>query len=121
MADRATPNLPSRDLNATCEFYRRIGFVESFHDDGWLILDLGAIQLEFFPFPKLDPGASSFSCCLRIADLDGFYATLLQAGIPEKNTGWPRLHPVVQQPWGQRSGALLDLDCTLLRLIEDAG
>lgn len=121
MADRATPNLPSRDLNATAAFYGAIGFATGFHDDGWLIMSHGTIQLEFFPHPDLKPATSSFSCCLRMADLDAFYTTLLGAGIPEKNAGWPRLHPVVQQPWGQRSGALLDLDCTLLRLIEEGG
>src|SRR2546428_13438211 len=37
MVDRATPNLPSRDLDATARFYARLGFVEKFHDEGWMI------------------------------------------------------------------------------------
>ena len=37
MVNRATPNLPSRDLAATCAFYTRLGFGEEYRDAGWLI------------------------------------------------------------------------------------
>src|SRR6266571_3582051 len=55
MVDRATPNFPSRDLDATARFYARLGFEEKFHDEGWMILHRGALELEFFPYPRLDP------------------------------------------------------------------
>ena len=51
MADRALPNLPSRDLDATVAFYSAFGFEVGFRDEGWLILRRGEVQLEFFPFP----------------------------------------------------------------------
>ena len=57
MADRAVPNLPSRDFAATVAFYGRFGFGEDYRDDGWLILRRGSMRLEFFPFPDLDPRA----------------------------------------------------------------
>ena len=44
MADRAVPNLPSRDFGATMEFYGSFGFVEDYQDDGWLILRRGAMR-----------------------------------------------------------------------------
>ena len=53
--DRALPNLPSRDLDATEAFYAGFGFERSFRDDGWMILRRGDLQLEFFPFVELDP------------------------------------------------------------------
>ena len=49
--DRATPNLPSRDFGETARFYARLGFTESWRDDGWMILNRGELALEFFPLP----------------------------------------------------------------------
>jgi hypothetical protein len=117
MADRATPNLPSRDFTVTSQFYAALGFVEQFRDDGWMILARGDLMLEFFPFPDLDPATSSFGSCLRIDDLDAFYAVCLAAGVPERERGWPRLHPPNLEQSGLRIGALIDPDCSLLRLI----
>jgi hypothetical protein len=108
MTDAATPNLPSRNFDVTADFYARLGFEPSWRDAGWMILKRGALTLEFFPHPDLDPATSWFSCCLRLDDLDGFYAV-----------GWPRLHAPKLEPWGGRVGALIDPDCTLVRLIQN--
>ncbi|WP_430635616.1 bleomycin resistance protein [Sphingomonas hankookensis] len=116
--DHATPNLPSRDFAATAAFYGRLGFVEDWRDDGWMILSRGKLQLEFFPWPDLDPFTSAFGSCLRLDDLDGFHAVALAAGIPEATTGFPRLNRPTSQH-GLRIGALLDPDGSLLRLIQN--
>lgn len=115
--DRATPNLPSRDFAATSEFYNRLGFAESYRDASWMILERGGLTLEFFPDHDLDPALSSFGACLRLEDVDGFHAICAAAGVPDQRSGWPRLHPVVREPWGGRVGALIDPDGSLLRLI----
>jgi len=94
MSDAATPNLPSRDFGKTSRFYTALGFSESWRDEGWMILKRGELTLEFFPHPELDPLTSWFSCCLRLDDLDSFYATCKEAGLPEECKGQPRLHPV---------------------------
>ena len=117
MVDRATPNLPSRDFGATSHFYAALGFVEEFRDDGWLILARGAVVLEFFPFPDLDPATSSFGTCLRLDDVDEFFRACLDAGVPQSARGWPRLHAPRVEESGLRIGALLDPDGSLLRLI----
>ena len=80
MADQATPNLPARDFQATSGFYGKLGFAEHYRDGAWVILERGSLKLEFFPFPDLDPASSSFSCCLRLDDLQGFYETCPAAG-----------------------------------------
>jgi catechol 2,3-dioxygenase-like lactoylglutathione lyase family enzyme len=119
MSDFSTPNLPSRDFKATAAFYAALGFETGWHDSGWMILKRGAVTLEFFEHPELDPKTSWFSCCLRLDDLDSFYAVCKSAGIPERNTGHPRLHAPKLEDWGGKAGALIDPDGTLIRLIQN--
>ena len=54
-SDRAVPNLPSRDFDATEAFYAGFGFDRTFRNEGWMIITRGGLQLEFFPYPTLDP------------------------------------------------------------------
>ncbi len=119
MADHATPNLPSRDYAGTIDFYAKLGFETAWHDQNWLILERGGLCLEFFRYPDLDPASSSFGCCLRLDDLDGFYAICRAADIPETTEGWPRLHPPKREHSGMTIGYLVDLDGTLLRLVQN--
>jgi hypothetical protein len=119
MADKATPNLPSRDFDATITFFGPLGFDLTYRDAHWMILARGGAILEFFPYPDLDPATSSFGSCLRLDDADLFYSTCVGAGIAETSVGWPRLHPLRMEPWGGRVGALIDLDGTLLRIISN--
>jgi catechol 2,3-dioxygenase-like lactoylglutathione lyase family enzyme len=121
MSDRAVPNLPSRDFDATVVFYSGFGFSESYRDGGWLILRRGSIELEFFLAPEHDPFSSSFMTSVRVADLDELYAAVRASGLVERTTGIPRLVPVALREWGQRAGYLLDPDGTQLHLIEDDG
>ncbi len=119
MPDHATPNLPSRDFDKTVAFYVKLGFETRWHDHGWLILERDGLTLEFFRYPDLDPAHSSFSCCLRLDDMAAFYQACVDAEIPVKTTGWPRLHPARTEPSGMLIAYLVDLDGTLLRLIQN--
>lgn len=119
MADHATPNLPSRDFEATALFYAALGFEQGWRDEGWMILERGDAMLEFFPFPDLDPLSSAFGCCLRLDDIDAIYAQAIAAGVPEKRTGMPRLHPATIEPSGMRIAYLVDPDGTLIRLVQN--
>ncbi|MBF4574296.1 bleomycin resistance protein [Herbiconiux sp. VKM Ac-1786] len=117
-ADRAVPNLPSRDLGRTEAFYGAFGFGRVFRDEGWLILARGSVQLEFFPEPGLDSYSSGVMCTVRVGDVDELYAAIRASGVPEATVGMPRLHPVRRQDWGLRAGFLIDPDGTQLTLIE---
>ena len=119
MADHATPNLPSRDFAATSAFYASLGFEEGWCDEGWMILKRGDMTLEFFPHPELDPLTSWFSCCLRLVDLDAFYAIAKAAGVPETCIGQPRLHAPSVEDSGTRIAYLIDPDGSLLRLVQN--
>ncbi|HEU4696891.1 MAG TPA: bleomycin resistance protein [Sphingomicrobium sp.] len=119
MADHATPNLPSRDFEATSRFYGALGFVESWRDEGWMILRRGPLILEFFPYPDIDPLQSSFSCCLRLDELERFYSACRAAGLLEKPGGYPRLQPPAVERSGLRIAYMVDLDGSLIRLIQN--
>ncbi len=119
MVDRATPNLPSRDLEATVAFYAAIGFVATYTDPGWLILERGGLVLEFFPDPGMDPATTSSGCCLRVDDVDALYDVCLGAGLPVTHLGRPRLHPPRIEESGMRIGYLVDADGNLLRLVQN--
>jgi hypothetical protein len=119
MTDYATPNLPARDYGATAEFYAGLGFVVSWRDEGWMILKRGGLTLEFFPFKDLDPAQSSFSCCLRLDDLDDFVAQVQSAHIPVACWGFPRLHLPSLEDSGLRIAYLVDMDGSLIRLIQN--
>lgn len=117
--DHATPNLPSRDFEATLRFYQRLGFEQGWRDDGWMILRRGGLTLEFFPHADLDPAESCFSCCLRVDDLLALYAVCKATGLPEQCWGWPRLHPPQQEDSGLTIAYMVDPDGTLVRLIQN--
>lgn len=119
MPDHATPNLPSRDLDATAHFYSALGFEVAHRDPGWLILQRGGLVLEFFPDAGLDPATTSAGCCLRVDDVDALHAACAAAGVPETHVGWPRLHAPRIEESGMRIGALIDPDGTLLRLVQN--
>jgi len=119
VTDHATPNLPSRDFERTSRFYAALGFAEVWRDAGWMILKRGNLTLEFFVHQKLDPLTSWFSCCLRLDDLDSFYAACKAAGIPEACKGQPRIQAPKVEDWGGRVAYLSDPDGTLVRLIQN--
>jgi len=118
VTDIATPNLPSRDFERTYQFYRALGFEQSWRDAGWMILRKAGMVLEFFPHPDLEPSTSWFSCCLRLHDVDAFFEAALAAGIAESTTGFPRVHRPRKEAWGGLVGALIDIDGTLVRLVQ---
>lgn len=119
MTDHATPNLPARDFAATAAFYAKLGFQQDYRSDGWMILSRGAVTLEFFPYPDLDPYQSSFSCCLRLDDLSAMMRQVEASGVPDRRQGIPGYHPPRLEDSGLAIAYLLDPDGTLLRLIQN--
>ncbi len=119
MPDRIIANLPSRDFAATVDFYGALGFDAGFRNEGWLILDRGPLEIEFFPHRDLDPRSSWFSACVRVDDLDGLFAMWRAAGLPTDGTAIPRLTDIVELPNAPRMFALVDPDGSLLRVLDN--
>ena len=119
MANRATPNLPSRQFLKTERFYSKLGFAASYRSGHWLILENGGMTLEFFPWPDLDPAENSHSCCLRLDDLGAMVEKIRVAGVAEAREGVPRLVPPQMDISGLTIAYLIDPDGTLLRLVQN--
>jgi catechol 2,3-dioxygenase-like lactoylglutathione lyase family enzyme len=118
-ADRITANLPSRDFAATVAFYGAPGFVPTHHDEGWLILKRGPLELEFFPHPGLDSRSSWFSACVRVDDPEGTLAAWSQAGLPRDRSSIPRITEIFRLAGAPRMFALVDADGPLLRVLDN--
>jgi len=119
LADHATPNLPSRDFLKTEQFYSKLGFKASYRSGHWLILQRGGVQLEFFPWPDLDPGKDAQACCIRLDDLDTMVQQVRAAGIFEGRTGLPRMMPPQRDISGLTIAYLHDVDNNMLRLVQN--
>ncbi|EAQ30474.1 bleomycin resistance protein [Erythrobacter sp. NAP1] len=123
MPDLATPNLPSRDFDATVQFFTKFGFECGYRADNWMILHRGPkgsrAVLEFFPYPDLNPLESSFGACIRLDDLAEMVAQIEAAGVPDTRTGYPRIHPPQKEASGLTIAYLTDPDGSLLRLIQN--
>lgn len=121
MPDIATPNLPSRDFDATLGFYAQLGFECGYRDEGWMILHRGPkgsrAVVEFFPHPELVPEESWFSCCIRLDDLGAMIAMLAASDVPEAATGIPRFHAPREEASGLTIAYLVDPDGSLIRLL----
>jgi hypothetical protein len=119
--DRITANLPSRNFAATVAFYAALGFAPAYRSDGWMILTRGPLEVEFFPWPDLDPFASNSSACVRVDDLDGLLSAWRSAGLTDNPHAIPRLTAITKLPGVPRMFALVDADGSLLRILENGG
>ncbi len=118
-ADRITANLPSRDFEATCAFYARLGFAEVYRDTGWLILARDTMEVEFVHHPDLVPEESWHSACIRVDDLDGLQQTWDALELPDDPMGRPRDMSLIENENGVRFFCVIDPDGSLLRCIDN--
>jgi catechol 2,3-dioxygenase-like lactoylglutathione lyase family enzyme len=114
VTDLAIPQLPSRSLERTLAFYRRLGFEGEIVAPTYAIAERGSLELHFFLHPTLIPAESSFGCYLRVQDVAALFEAFSAAGLPD--SGIPRITPLVDQPWGMREFALIDEEGSLLRI-----
>jgi catechol 2,3-dioxygenase-like lactoylglutathione lyase family enzyme len=114
-SDLAIPILPSRSLQSTLAFYRRLGFEgELVEGDAYAILSRGDLELHFFPHTELVPAESWAGCYLRVADVETLHKDFVAAGLPAR--GIPRMDAIENKPWGMREFAIVDEDGNLLRV-----
>ena len=119
-SDIAIPILPSRSVNDTVAFFRRLGFEGKVHAYGdYAILTRGTVELHFFTHRELRPAESSAMCYLRVADVEGIYRAFALAELPRR--GIPRQDALEDKPWGMREFAIVDPDGNLIRIGQALG
>ena len=119
MADYAVPILPSRDLNATLAFYRRLGFENAgAAPDEWdyLILRRRGLQLHFYRDPNVDPLTTDHSCYIYTDSADALCDEWKSIGVPTDATTGSRLQVPVDTDYGMREFALIDPSGNLVRV-----
>ncbi len=83
-----------------------------------MILRSGSLEIEFFPM-KIDPKESWFSACIRVDNLNALYESFENGGLPKDSSSIPRLTAPIETD-GLRMFAVVDIDGSLLRCIENA-
>ena len=115
--ERVEPILPSRDLEETRQFYRRLGF-EAWWDGkapwDYEIVSRGNLVMHFFLESGLAPGANETSCYWRVADAGQLHAELSALQLPV--SGIPRLTAPIDQPWGMHEFTIVDPSGNRLRV-----
>ena len=114
--DLAIPTLPSRSIDATVAFYRRMGFEGGAHEftNAYAILRRAAVELHFFAHQELVPAESSAGCYIRVLDVEAVYRDCSSIQLPPN--GIPRIDSLEDKPWGLREFAIVDPDGNLLRI-----
>lgn len=114
--DLAIPILPSRSVNDTLAFYRRLGFEGRIWGEpfAYAILTRGTVEIHFFTLKELRPSASHAGCYIRVADVESICRDFAVAQLPRQ--GMPRMDALEDKPWGMREFAIVDPDGNLIRI-----
>ncbi len=116
---KITANLPSRDFGITEVFYHALGFQTVYLGEGWMILDLNGMMVEFFPHPDLNPKESWFSASLRLPDIDTQHSQWSALDHWSQTNDAPRLTaPMQANGDAPRMFAMIDPDGSLWRVME---
>jgi uncharacterized glyoxalase superfamily protein PhnB len=96
-----TPTLPVSDMAAATRFYEAAGFRVEPYDDGFAFVHLGDQSVFDLDLNRaVDPSTNGAGCYMIVADVDGWHARLVAAGLP--------VTPVADQPWGMHEFTLAD-------------
>ncbi len=114
--DLAIPILPSRSVDDTLAFYRRLGFDGTIWGApySYTILRRGTVELHFFTHQELRPADSNAGCYIRVSDVESIYHAFALAEL--SRAGIPRQDVLEVKPWGMREFAIVDPDGNLIRI-----
>jgi hypothetical protein len=115
---KITANLPSRDFGRTETFYHALGFQTIYRGDGWMIVDLNGMRVEFFPHPDLKPKDSWFSASLRLPGIDTQHSQWSALDHWTQNAPPRLIQPMQAKDDAPRMFAMIDPDGSLWRVME---
>jgi catechol 2,3-dioxygenase-like lactoylglutathione lyase family enzyme len=105
---RAAPIFPVRDLAASLDHYRRLGFsVREYQGGGYGFANRDGIEIHLGVVPDHDSERARHSAYLWVDDADALAHEWLAVGA--------EVHMPEDTEWGQHEGALVDPDGNVLR------
>lgn len=118
MLTHVHPKLPMRNKEITKNYYiDGLGFEQRGGDfPDYLMVGKDGIEIHFFAFPDLDPGANYGQVYIRVKDISGLYRSFVEKGVT--------IHPngaLERKSWGMCEFSLLDPDHNLLTFGEEMG
>jgi catechol 2,3-dioxygenase-like lactoylglutathione lyase family enzyme len=114
MGVKTIPQLPTDNLDATSQFYGRLGFVERARWPEYLILERDDLELHFWFAGSIDPLKNDASCYVRFdtaAEAGALYDEWVALGLKEDDLRAP-----VETDYGLLEFALIDKHGNLLRI-----
>lgn len=123
MTNYVAANLPAIDFTQTIVFYQQLGFAVHFQSEQWLILQNdqsthGILEIEFFPYPSLDPKQSYFSASVWVQDLDTLKALYTSwVALDWSNNADPTRITEIEQMGQLHIFNVIDVNGSLLRCL----
>jgi hypothetical protein len=96
-----TPTLPVNDMDVAVSFYETAGFDVRRYDDGFAFVsrrDQSVFDLDLVATTR--PDTNGAGCYIITADVDGWHAGLVTAGLPVTD--------IADMPWGMHEFTLTD-------------
>jgi len=94
------------DMEQALAFYGQLGFVTTYHDEGFAIVERDGIALHFNASDSEEPPTSHLVGWIGVTNIETLYQQYLPAGAIQS--------PLQVQPWGMKEFVLCDPFRTLL-------
>lgn len=118
--DYVVPMLPSMDMAESRSFYERLGFTVFYHDDNFLGVNKGQLELHFWPCSDRHICEAS-GCYFRVGDVDAYFSEWsflpVKPILTEGEADHARISGAPEdRPWGMREFYLWDPNGNLIRI-----
>jgi hypothetical protein len=110
--ERVAPVIPTLDLDAALERYRRLGFTAEPYTGGerYGFVERGSVSMHLTEWAEHDPGRTGAVVYIYVSDAEAVHAEWAASGV-EGRLGEPSY-----RPYGLREFGYVDPDGTLLRV-----
>ena len=104
--DSVAPRSLVRDMEQALAFYGQLGFVTTYHDEGFAIVERDGVALHFNASESEEPPDDSLLGWIAVTNIETLYQQYASTGAIRS--------PLQVQPWGMKEFVLCDPFRTLL-------
>ncbi len=104
--DSIAPRSLVADMEQALAFYGQLGFVTTYHDEGFAIVERDGIALHFNASDDEEPPNDHVLGWIGVANIEALYQQYVPTGALQS--------PLTSQPWGMKEFVLCDPFRTLL-------